>query len=141
MGEAEVMRNPNTSERLRGIGNWFDELIYFRQPDLFDISKATDIHGTKFDNPANPVAVNGALDSSITPATYVPFVNYIDETQLARFGLHNGEDLISAFIQYLTQTWQANLMTKPLFVPNGSHSHLLHVTTPNFPTISSYSQL
>lgn len=58
---------------------------------MIDISKATDIHGTKFDDPANPIAVNGTLDKSITPAVYVPFVSYIDPTQLARFGLHNGK--------------------------------------------------
>lgn len=62
-----------------------------RQADLFDISKATDIHGTRFDDPANPVSPNGVLDSSITPAEYVPFVNFLDGIQLARLGLHNGK--------------------------------------------------
>jgi len=61
-----------------------------RQADLFSIASATDIHGSKFDSPANPIAVGGVLDSSITPANYVSFVNYLDSTQLARFGLHNG---------------------------------------------------
>ena len=63
----------------------------YRQADLIDISKATDIHGTKFDDPSHPIAVNGTLDSSITPATYVSFVNLIEPVQLARFGLHNGK--------------------------------------------------
>lgn len=31
------------------------------------------------------------LDSSITPAEYVSFVNFLDPVQLARFGLHNGK--------------------------------------------------
>lgn len=31
------------------------------------------------------------LDSSITPAEYIPFVDFINSTQLARFGLHNGD--------------------------------------------------
>ena len=61
-----------------------------RQADLFSIASAADIHGSKFDSPANPIAVGGVLDSSITPAKYVSFVNYLDSTQLARFGLHNG---------------------------------------------------
>jgi len=61
-----------------------------RQADLFSIASATDIHGSKFDNPANPVAPGGVLDNSITPAKYVSFVNYVDSTQLARFGLHDG---------------------------------------------------
>ncbi|PPQ84110.1 hypothetical protein CVT24_002358 [Panaeolus cyanescens] len=63
----------------------------YKQADLFSISKATDIHGTKFDSPANPIAVNGVLDSTITPAQYLSFVNYVDPVQLARFGLHNGK--------------------------------------------------
>ncbi|KAJ3503097.1 hypothetical protein NLJ89_g8585 [Agrocybe chaxingu] len=63
----------------------------YKQADLFSTVHATDIHGTKFDSPTNPIAVDGVLDSSITPATYVPFVNYVDPIQLARFGLHNGK--------------------------------------------------
>lgn len=66
----------------------------FRQADLFSIKKATDIHGTKFDDPANPIAINGVLDTSIVPAEYVPFVDYLDPVQLARFGLHNGKILV-----------------------------------------------
>lgn len=58
---------------------------------MFDISNATDIHGTKFDDPSNPISPKGALDSSITPAVYIPFVDFINSTQLARFGLHNGD--------------------------------------------------
>ena len=69
-----------------------------RQADLFSIASATDIHGSKFDSPANPVAPNGVLDSSITPAKYVSFVNYLDSTQLARFGLHNGIDSTFLFL-------------------------------------------
>ncbi|KAK0493541.1 esterase-like activity of phytase-domain-containing protein [Armillaria luteobubalina] len=64
----------------------------YKQADLFDISNATDIHDTKFDEPENPVAVGGVLDSSIVPATYVSFVDYLDDDQLARFGLQNGDD-------------------------------------------------
>jgi hypothetical protein len=63
----------------------------YKQADLFSISQATDIHGSKFDNHSNPIAVNGVLDPSIKPAEYVEFVNYLDGTQLGRLGLHNGE--------------------------------------------------
>ncbi len=61
-----------------------------RQADLLDISNATDIHGTKFDVPSNPIAKKGKLDKSITPGTYQSFVDFIDDDQLDRFGLHNG---------------------------------------------------
>ncbi|KZT41771.1 hypothetical protein SISSUDRAFT_1069692 [Sistotremastrum suecicum HHB10207 ss-3] len=70
----------------------------YKQADLFDISGATNIRGTKFDNPKNPVFSNGVLDPSITPATYVPFVNFLDPVQLARFGLHNGNPTGSQLI-------------------------------------------
>ncbi|KAL0945215.1 hypothetical protein HGRIS_000727 [Hohenbuehelia grisea] len=63
----------------------------YRQADLFDISKATDIHGTKFDDPANPIADDGDLDKSIKAANYVSFLSMIDKDQLARFSLHNGK--------------------------------------------------
>ncbi|CAE6453719.1 unnamed protein product [Rhizoctonia solani] len=62
----------------------------YKQADLFDISDATDIHGTKFDGAA-AVAPKGKLDKTVVPATYVPFVNYLNSTQLSRFGLHNDE--------------------------------------------------
>jgi hypothetical protein len=62
----------------------------YKNAGLFSIASATDIHGTKFDQRQNPIAVQGVLDSSITPAHYVDFVNYLDTTQLSRFGLHNG---------------------------------------------------
>ncbi|KAF9049090.1 esterase-like activity of phytase-domain-containing protein [Panaeolus papilionaceus] len=63
----------------------------YKHADLFSISTATDIHGTKFDSPENPIAVGGVLDSSITPAQYISFIDYVDPVQLARFGLHNGK--------------------------------------------------
>lgn len=63
----------------------------YKQADLFSITGATDIHGTKYDDPSNPVASGGKLVSSIKPATYVSFVNYVETNGLARFGLHNGK--------------------------------------------------
>lgn len=68
----------------------------FRHADLVDISKATNIRGTKFDNPANPVSPGGKLDKSVTPATLTEFVDFIDKDQLARFGLHTGRSQSSA---------------------------------------------
>jgi hypothetical protein len=64
--------------------------VFDRQADLVDISAATDIHGTRFDEPTNPIVAGGVLNSAIKSAKYVPFVNYLNTTQLAKFGLHNG---------------------------------------------------
>ncbi|KAI0635217.1 esterase-like activity of phytase-domain-containing protein [Trametes polyzona] len=63
----------------------------YKQADLLDIRGATDIHGTDFDDPSNPIAVDGKLNKAITPGTYVSFVDFIDDTQLGRFGVHNGK--------------------------------------------------
>ena len=77
---------------------WFDAKLHFlrifrRQIDLISIKGATNIAGSKFDDPKHPIADDGELDDSITPAQYVSFVDLIDDTQLARFGLHNGKFL------------------------------------------------
>ncbi|KAI0371998.1 hypothetical protein BV20DRAFT_135428 [Pilatotrama ljubarskyi] len=68
-----------------------DDNSSFKQADLLDITNATDIHGTNFDDPSRPIANDGKLDKSITPGTYVSFVDFIDNTQLGRFGVHNGK--------------------------------------------------
>ncbi|KZP20003.1 hypothetical protein FIBSPDRAFT_789968 [Athelia psychrophila] len=63
----------------------------YKQVDLFSIANATNIANTAFDSPSTPIAVNGVLNSTITPATYVSFLSLIDGVQLGRFGLHNGD--------------------------------------------------
>lgn len=67
-----------------------EERLIFRQIDLFSIKSATNIAGTKFDDPANPAAPLGVLSSEITPAEYASFVEIINSGDLAKFGLHNG---------------------------------------------------
>ncbi|HEY2210418.1 MAG TPA: esterase-like activity of phytase family protein [Bradyrhizobium sp.] len=62
----------------------------YRSIDLVDISGATNIAGTAYDNAGTPVAPHGVLNSSITPAAYQKFLDINDNTQLNRFGLHNG---------------------------------------------------
>lgn len=74
-----------------GDGRGGDDLkSSYKQADLFSIAGATDIHGSKFDSHLNPIAVKGKLNSAIVPAQYVSFVDFVDDDQLARFGLHNG---------------------------------------------------
>lgn len=61
----------------------------YRGIDLFDISGATNIAGSAFDQ-AKPVAPDGVLDAAVTPAKYARFIDINDNTQLNRFGLRNG---------------------------------------------------
>ncbi|KAJ3128961.1 hypothetical protein HK098_003058 [Nowakowskiella sp. JEL0407] len=62
----------------------------YKSIDLIDISVATNILGTTFDNKNDPIATAGVLSGGITAASYSSFISLIDATQLARFGLHNG---------------------------------------------------
>src|SRR5262249_26746920 len=62
----------------------------YRSVDLLDISGATNIAGSSYDSPSNPVAPKGILNGAIKPATYQKFLDINDNAQLNRFGLHNG---------------------------------------------------
>lgn len=66
----------------------------YRQIDVLNLAGATDIKGTIFDAQATSAITtssdSGVLKPGITPATYCPFVNMNDNTQLGKFGLHNG---------------------------------------------------
>jgi hypothetical protein len=67
-----------------------DSSSVYRSIDLFDTTGATNIAGTDFDG-TKPVAPEGKLDPSVTPVKYARFIDMNDNTQLNRFGLHNGE--------------------------------------------------
>ncbi|KAJ2988943.1 hypothetical protein NUW54_g8948 [Trametes sanguinea] len=99
----------------------------YKQADLLDIRNATDIHGTKFDDPAHPIAVNGVLDQSITPGTYLSFVDFIDDTQLARFGVHNGKPVDQTLID---AKWES-LALAPCLDPNFPDDFFLFTAADN----------
>ena len=67
-----------------GRGPEGDPLSRYRHADVFDISNATNVHGQ------NAVAPKGVLNKGITAATYCSFLDYNNNTELAKFGLHNG---------------------------------------------------
>jgi hypothetical protein len=67
-----------------------DSTSVYRSIDVFDTTGATNIAGTDFDG-VKPVAPDGKLDPAVTPAKYARFIDMNDNTQLNRFGLHNGE--------------------------------------------------
>ena len=124
---------------------YFADFDFRRQADLFDITNATDIHGTVFDNPSNPIANDGKLNKSITPATYAGFVSLIDKTQLARFGMHNGAYTVintsSGFSHaYMAPCFpQATPLTKRSSTLSGSRSHSRLAWTHPSPTTTSSS--
>ena len=63
----------------------------YRRVDLIDIRGATNIANTDFDKVGGSVAPNGVLNPAITPVKYQTFLDINDNTQLNRFGLHNGD--------------------------------------------------
>lgn len=77
----------------------------YKQADLISTKGATDIAGSKYDDPANPVSPAGVLVPGITPVTYQSFVSLIDSAQLDKFGLHNGgtfdQNLIASKLESL----------------------------------------
>lgn len=96
--QSEIHALPNGQflilARDSGSGNGQDstESIY-RQIDIFDISNATDIKGTKYDCASCAIASSkGALGSGIKTATYCGWLDINDNEELERFGVHNGGD-------------------------------------------------
>ncbi|EJU02747.1 hypothetical protein DACRYDRAFT_94457 [Dacryopinax primogenitus] len=65
-------------------------LSLYRHIDIYDISAATSIHTPTLDAVNGTIAPNGTLLPSITPAKYCSFIDFNDNAELGKFGLHNG---------------------------------------------------
>jgi hypothetical protein len=64
--------------------------LIYRNADVIDISKATNVLG-KYDGFNESIASrDGVLKSEITPAEYCPWLSYNVNPQLNRFGVRNG---------------------------------------------------
>lgn len=61
------------------------------------------------------------MDSSITPTEYQTFVQYVNATQLARFGLHNGG---AADQTLIAAKWEA-LALAPAFDDDAKDDYFL----------------
>ena len=63
----------------------------YRHADIFDISAATNIKGAHYDCANCSIASSeGDLKDSIIPATYCSWLDYNVNSELDKFGLHNG---------------------------------------------------
>ena len=94
---------------------------------VYDISGATNIAGTKFDDPANPIAPAGVLDAGIKPAARTEFININDGAQLAKFGLHNGP---ADDNNNLSEKWEAMTLV-PALDPSAPNDYFLFVGNDN----------
>lgn len=74
-----------------GRGQDSSESLY-RRVDVFDISNATDIKSpANDDSPTGAIADSkGNLNPGINPAQYCTFLDFNVNSELAKFGLHNG---------------------------------------------------
>jgi hypothetical protein len=99
-------------------------LSIYRHIDVFDISTATNIKGNAFDcatcgqfKPPSKIQIvfidraslaiassAGVLNASIIPATYCSFLDFNVNSQLGRFGLHNGGNQDQAL---LNEKWES----------------------------------
>lgn len=99
----------------------------YRKILVYDLTGATNIAGTKFDNPANPIAIAGVLDASITPATRTDFIDINDGAQLAKFGLRNGPTDDN---NNLSEKWEAMTLV-PALDPSAPNDYFLFVGNDN----------
>ncbi|UZJ52047.1 hypothetical protein CBS101457_001367 [Exobasidium rhododendri] len=104
----------------------------FKDADLISTKGATNIANTPFDQPANPVAPGGVLNSAVTPVTYSAFINLIDPVQLAKFGLHIG----GAFDNNLIASKLESLAVAP--IPNSNNQLLFVVSDNDFITANGH---
>jgi hypothetical protein len=103
----------------------------YRSIDLIDtadpVHPATDIAGTAYDAATGSVAPLGVLNPAITPVAYQPFLNIDDNTQLNRFGLHNGAPADS---NDLYEKWES-IGVEPVGDPSAPNDYFLFVGSDN----------
>jgi hypothetical protein len=99
----------------------------YRSVVLYDVSGATNIAGTAYDEPGTPIAPNGVLAAGIVPAASVQLIDFNSATELAKFGLHNGptED-----VNNLSEKWEA-LALVPALDPDAPNDYFLFVGNDN----------
>lgn len=86
-----------------GHGQDSSESLY-RHADVFDISNATNIKSAANDAYNSTIAPSGELLASITPAEYCTWLDFNVNSQLNRFGVHNGGAQDSSL---LNEKWES----------------------------------
>ncbi|GAV28656.1 hypothetical protein PMKS-002130 [Pichia membranifaciens] len=88
VNENLIMALPRDSDLGRG-GEDGTRAI-FKHVDFWSLTDAENIVGKYDDAGAQISTSKGVLSSNITPATHYSFIDMLDETELAKFNLHNG---------------------------------------------------
>ena len=89
-----------------GVGNGqTDTQSIYRHVDVFDITNATNVKGAAADCSTCQIADSkGNLNATITPATYCSWLDFNVNSQLNRFGVHNGGATDSGL---LNEKWES----------------------------------
>jgi hypothetical protein len=98
----------------------------YRTIEIVDTAQATNIAGTVYDTTV-PIAANGRLADGIVPATLTPFIDLNDNSQLNKFGLHNGEPNDR---NNLSEKWEGMTLA-PALDPANPNDYLLFITNDN----------
>lgn len=111
-----------------------DSTSIYRHIDVIDISDATNILGSSSDKPGGTVAdgsksAKGKIQNGTIATEHYSFINYNDNSQLSKFGAHNGGDFDRGL---LNEKWES-LSFLPLKTDNGS-VYLLSASDNDFVT-------
>lgn len=99
----------------------------YRSILAYDISAATNIAGTAYDEAATPIAPGGVLATGLVPATSTVVIDLNDPAQLAKFGLNNGP---ADNANTLSEKWEA-LALVPALDPAAPNDWFLFVGNDN----------
>lgn len=92
----------------------------YRHADVFDIANATNVKSLTNDAFNGSVASpSGMLHTGIQPARYCPWLDFNVNSQLNRFGVHNGGAQDAGL---LNEKWES-LALLPVELDNDSYSH------------------
>jgi len=113
----------------------------YRNADIFDITNATDLHG----NPAadaytgSIATTKGNLNSTVTPATYCPFLDFNVNSELNKFGLFNGGSDNNA-TGLLNEKWESliTVPVNPLTGGSDGQFFLISLSDNDFITTNGY---
>lgn len=87
-----------------GRGQGTSTTSIYRHVDVFDISSATNIAGSFYDDTTGSIAPGGVLLSNVTAAEYCSWLDFNVNSQLERFGVRNGGEQSQGL---LNEKWES----------------------------------
>jgi len=108
----------------------------YRHVDVFDISRATNVLGKDDCFTCSIASKKGKLSSSIEPAEYCPWLDFNVNSQLRRFGVHNGG---ADNRSLLNEKWESMaLLPVDLENPTAGEYYLFSMSDNDFITQDGY---